>query len=388
MAVMLSPLSPQRGEEKMRMLIYMGLTALVLIGCGKKADETAPAVRKAYAELAPSDVMVRVNGKDLLKSHVEEEIAYKIGVLRAVSGLVGPKQIEAARRQIAKSAVRQFISDVVLEDAARVRGVKRTEADFEFVKGAFTNSLPKGMTYEKVVASLSAADRRAFLGRMERDTLKQAMRNALMAEQKVTVDDAEIRARQKAISEANETAMATNRLLWAMATNTWRRIEAGEPFEKVAARLADVDHMTADVEWGPLNGSDYVDDPELYKYITTLPIGGLTPPFEGDNGILILRLKKVLPPDPKENRKETQYVFNKVFFELAETWKVEPEEESRRLLTLFKADEAYRQALKALTDAARIEYPNGKISFNDPRRRMSRRDIPANVPVPGNLKGI
>lgn len=370
----------------MKRLMIAVTAAAMLAGCGEneaaKSDKKDDAVititqdSRTYFELSTNDVVVRVNGADLTKGEVERQIAFRLA-LAAMRPKKPDAQTEARmRNDMLRTCDQQFIMQELMRAYALSNGVTVTEQDRVPMRAQLVRQYARGGNYRKLVQKLSD-ENKAILGNgVDRELWVKKGREKLTADNMKPVADEEVAKRRAYFEDYNVRAKAALTKTWADATNVWKKATGGYPFEKLVEQYenGEVEHVSAEAEWGDIKASDYKDDKELYRVLTKTPEGCIPPPFEGDNGVLVVKMLKVTPPE--EGQAEPLYRLAKIHFELPEIWEVETDAEIRTDLETIHKREAFQKGIKALVDASKIEYPCGTNLF--PRAKAKRRpQIPA-----------
>jgi len=368
-----------------RLMIAMAAVA-VLAGCGKedaaKSDKKDGAVvtiindKRTYVELSTNDVLVRVNGTELTKGEVERQIAFRIALAKLRSAKFNATIEARLSRDMRQTCDQQFIMQELLKAYALSNGVTVTEADRAPMRERLVKMYTRGGNYRKLVKSLSQ-ENKAILGEgVDRELWVQKGRAKLVAANLKPVEDKEISERRAYFTKYNERANAALAKTWEEATNAWKKATGGYPFEKLVEQYGTVEHVSTDGEWGDLKASDFQDDKELFRVMTTTPEGTIPPPFEGDNGVMVVKMLKITPASTEKGQTEPLYRLSKIYFELPEIWEVETDEEIRADIEKIHDREAFQRGITALVNASKIEYPCGTNLF--PRASAKRRPpIPA-----------
>lgn len=110
------------------------------------------------------------------------------------------------------------------------------------------------------------------------------------------------------LKKYNDDVARTNIFVFAQATNCWEQLKAGADFKKMVQEFSELTQERKDGGvWGTLDFQQLEPDPLVLKYARTLEPGAFSPPIEGDNGLMILRL---------DSRKESECTLSRIFFRL------------------------------------------------------------------------
>jgi len=380
-------------------MLAVAIAVVVLAGCGKddsaKSDNKDDAViaiaqdNRTYDQLATNDVLVRVNGAELTKGEVERQIEFRMALAKLRQDVKLDARREAKMRyDMRRTSDQQFIMQELMKAYALSNGVTVTEADRAPMREKLVKMYARGGNYRKLVNSLSR-ESKAILGEgVDRELWVQKGREKLTADNMKPVEDAEVAQRREYFVKYNERANAALAKTWEDASNVWKKATGGYPFEKLVEQYenGDVEHISAEAEWGDIKASDYKDDKELFRVLKKTPEGCIPPPFEGDNGVLVVKMVKVTPADAEHA--EPLYLLSKIHFELPEIWEVQSDAELRTDLETIHRKQAFGKGVKALVDASKIEYPCGTNLFPRVSRRRppmpaeARRRLPKGVALP------
>lgn len=304
-------------------------------------------------------VAVRIDGRDIRRSDV-------VGGARAVLQLtmnrmrktkVGHREIRAVERlcrravdqEIAKAAVAKYLADRGLAVPSNV--LQRVTRSFERQYGARSRKLRRmhNVGDLKYMLGKNASRADEMILEMAR---YEVMTNDVLSATPVVVTDEMARGRIRQIEEANRRAAATNALVFATATNVWRKITSGElTFEAAATKYSQDEYIADGCEWGCFSREQLEDDPAVLALLPKLKTGDITPPVESDGGLAILR------KDEDDNPKT--FSFSRVFFRLPCFFDEETPDEARRTLLEQKATELVQGTIRSYISKLRVEYPDG-----------------------------
>lgn len=372
-----------------QVMVFAAVAALT-VGCGRDGKASGPGVttqvvQRVYADLPPEAVLVSVNGKTFTKADMEKRIDLHTTILQMRK--VAAERVKFARNRMLASGIGQFIGTTLVGEYGRASNSSITDEDRRPVREKMARSIRQRDTYDRFLNRFSAGERQLIGREIDEQVLLNRGRELLIGENLVPVTDKDIKRKHNELEEYNRKAVARTAEIYALATNTWRRIQGGETFEKVAERFRDDDHVTVDETTCGFKVSDYADDPCFVKYLKSTPVGCLTPPFEGDNGLMVFRMESIDPPSPETGMQEPVYNIYRVFFDLPETWDESDDGIIRAKLEKIARQTAFRTGYEKLVKGAEILYPSGTNLFNKAKGR-ERRSLPAQVSrrLPAGLK--
>lgn len=142
-------------------LLVAALVGILSLGCGNKADtpESAAASAPALdaqvsipspAAVDPDTVIATVNGEDITRADLDEEIGK---VMERMRGQMPPERIAQIRGQVESQMLETLVTRKVLLDKVAEAGIEVTEADVEEAIDALKESVPPGMDFAQALAS-------------------------------------------------------------------------------------------------------------------------------------------------------------------------------------------------------------------------------------------
>lgn len=112
----------------------------------------------------------------------------------------------------------------------------------------------------------------------------------------------------KRIKEYNARMTLTNAVIYAQATNCWKELKAGANFVDMVKKYSTIPLEVRDNgEWGTLGLQQLEPDEKIHAFVKANGEGAFSPPIEGDNGLMILRI---------DGRKDEDYTLSRIFFRL------------------------------------------------------------------------
>ena len=370
----------------MKGLTARGFAALMIFvaGCGqrdaavekvpKSADKAvvsnavtaARAPKSVKSSMLDNPVVVRIDGVDVRKSDILKKAK---GMLTLNKNKLRTTKLEkrdwnflaayckgAAQREVARAAVQKFYDDCHL--AASTQTVHFVRKSFERSYGVRSKKLKRWHRIEDLkymlgknagVIDQELQDRVAYI----------TVTNAILSKASIEPTEVEVAARIRSIAEHNLRADATNALVFARATNVWRKVVANtNSFEETAKLYSEDEYINIGCEWGTFTSDQLADEDALKQLLPGLKIGDITAPIESDGGLAIIRLD--------ERDSANNMTFSRIFFRLPMYFEVETEEEARLFLRGEKANKVVNDTLKTWVDKLKVEFPDGKNVFGVP----------------------
>jgi len=361
-------------------LRLLAATALMLAGCseekgsGARPSDTKPKV-SAYAGLPADAVLVSVNGEKLTKGALEERISLRKALLRLKKK--DAKTEGEYAEKLRNAGLAQFVRETLLASAVAATNRDILEKDRAEKLEEFSRKIAEQPGFVDLQKKLGDRELGALKQEIERQILADRG-NAALAAAAAPVTAQDIVKGRAFLERKNAKAKTANAEIYVQATNTWKRLQAGETYVALAERLNESGadkHIFVDEDFCEIKPSAYIEDMKYYAALTNTPRNVITAPFEGDNGLMILKIVGVKPADAKNP--EPTYQVQRVFFELAETWPDESDDEIRKQLTEKRRKDALKTGFEKLFKAAKIEYPSGTVKELFPAK--SQKAMPSAV---------
>lgn len=319
------------------------LGAIAFVGCDRR-DEAVP-----YAQLGDDAVLVSVDGVSYTKGDFERDLAVRMDLLKLSLNTFSDAQLKAQRTQFRDQAIDQFVSRELLLGEAKRRRVELTNEDML----AYQENFSRGLS-AKVSVGFGAVEGAlggrvtAFRASLRKDALSQKVSALIRREAAATAapSDEEVARTLREAEASNRAFAVTNRATYALATNAWKSIVAGNDFATVGKKLRE---MNRHVAYLPGCGAR---DPA----VTGLAEGEMSPPLEAEGGVAIYRANA--KPGAR-NR------YSCIYFALAPIYVIESPDEARKTIFRANVDAAHSAKLDELRRKADIRYPYGKNPFHD-----------------------
>lgn len=291
--------------------------------------------------------IVTVLGKTLVKEDVERKAKMLEAIIRHRTPKARGDMLEGALDKLFRRYPATFVRTAVLDDFAKKNKiVVSDEALKDFQNMTFRRYGGKNDT--------GFADMSKALGEFSTDLDEQVRSEALGRTVRdywaklypTNIPDSYVDQQLENFRLYNENVIKTNILVFARATNVWEQLKAGAPFKKMAVKYTELEEdRETEGFWGAVDSRQLTDEPELIAWCKKLKVGEFSPPFEGDNGVMIIRLEDV----QDEGR---EFHLSRIYFMLAESRT--PASRERILQAAYEkyADRLFESKLTDLIKAA------------------------------------
>ena len=267
------------------LLVLLAAAVFLVVGCEKDAG----------AILIADGRRLTIAGRDR-----------EIGLRTKIFGIMRPTalvaDVERFRKTLEDSAEEHFIVESGLLRVARARGISASRDEVAGRLAPLSAALGRLDPGERELAEEIA----------EREVLCTRVVESLRSGIDVSVSEEELDAAMERLSAYADMAAATNALVYARATNVWNEIRRGADFANMAARWSEDDDPSS-CEWGAFPLAAFSDSPELQRLLPGMSPGDVTPPVEGDNGLVVARLVEV-----DQSPDLVGYRLDRIFFRLPE----------------------------------------------------------------------
>ena len=333
---------------------YLSLALILLIfaGCSKESSEKAVVAPKSTEKAARPRPIVSVNGYALTHSNLNE----KVEVMAKLMSTVNPKMtldaVENAKKRLKIAYPQGFIRETVLEDYARKEKIEVGADILEQVRSNVLAAVKSGsgakLSYPQLKKKFGSLG--AGLDEMIRiRAVEMAVRDAVLAKKPLELPADYAASQLKKIREANAEMAQTNILIYARATNVWEQLKGGADFKETAVRYTEIEQEAKDGgEWGSLGLNQLQPDNKLIEWAQKLEVGQFSPPIEGDNGLMILRL---------DGKKGEDYNFSRIYFKLPLFIQEISEEELLKKRRARHEREVWGHAVSTLLKSAKVKWP-------------------------------
>lgn len=229
----------------------------------------------------PKDMLVIADGRILTVATRDREIELRMRLFKLANPVATYADESRFRQSLLSTAEEHFIGETGLLRMAGEKGCSATVAEAAFRLRHISpkvDALPPDM---RLLAEQIAM----------REILCEKVVHALETNISVHVSAEEISRVAKQVAEYAGIVETTNRLIYARATNIWQRLRGGADFHALANEYSEDQNGCKNGEWGAFPLSALSDSPPLHSAVRNLKAGEITPPVEGDGGLLIVRLK-------------------------------------------------------------------------------------------------
>ncbi|MBR1871455.1 MAG: peptidylprolyl isomerase [Kiritimatiellae bacterium] len=329
--------------------ILAALAAAPVLAADGEARKGADATR----------ILARVDDATLSAGDLAANIELRISLAKLRDRFFRKQNAVHLRSTLIKTAVPYFVRRELLIKYARVGGYEPSEED----RAAYINktlALYHAKSLDAIAAKLEPAQAELFRTDLEKDLLAYTAEQAMLRTIALNVTEEELDTISKRIEKIHESAVLTNALVYATATNVWKQIEDEDiTFEEAVDDYSEADDTSHGGEWNEFTLADLADLGEsrtVLDLVQTMETGEVSAPVESDNGLAILKLNgKGMMEQPGKKPIPT-YKLARIFFRLPEL-ELPTREELRAEIEKKRTADAFKKKLDAIAASSRIETP-------------------------------
>lgn len=319
-------------------------------------------------DMAPSNVIVAVNGYTLTKEEFEFSVALEASHLMSQKG-ADQNVVSAQMKERMQFFVPEFVRVRLLLDEAKRLNLLTTNDVAKSVKEiVIASAKAKKRTPEQFLRGFNCDSKYVFY-----DLAVKQWVNALIAKKippQVEVDDAFVKAVQDQVTADNEAAKATNELYKVMLAGWKKEAESGiKTFTQLAKEHSqDFNPDSKDGSyWGEWERGQ-MDSMKVQAAAFSVKLGEITDPVEDENGIHIVKVLKIEPAVKNDKGRVIQHEIRTlahIYIEkepllLRQTDKMMFRDVKRQMQ--LQAINAYVEVLKT-NGVHKVVYPHGENLF-------------------------
>ena len=358
----------------LKTLAVIEIAFLIGLGCSKSetvVNGESKGANSSFAALRDEDVLVRVGKNEFTKASFKRLCALRTRMLELANA--GKMQRELNKNAIELQTLVAYPSKVTVEtcisDYAATNGISVAKEHIDAARKLFQKASNKPfLSWKSFLKNFSGV----ALEELESEVAKMAMQNAVrqwyFMKNPVVVTDEEAADCQKWIADYNARAAQTNSVIWANASNIWQQIVKKQiAFEDAANKYTQDECEPVNGEWAAFTLDAFADEPRLARTIKNMVPGEITPPIEGDNGLMILKLVGI--DEPKDGG-ASRYMLSRVFFRLPEFYETVSTAELKKEMFKTKEGKTFVKFVDGLTKIVGMEIVCDKNIFKEAQQAM------------------
>jgi len=338
----------------------LGVAGLVfgLVGCDK--GQAVP----EKGGVAADEVIVKVNGTALTQSQLNRRVGLMLKVVTGNNPKITDQALESTSNQLYQTFPQVFVMRTLVSDYAAKEKIQVPAATLE----KYQKLALRKMQYLRVkdYASLRkklGGDAALFDEQVREEALLAAVKDHVVAANPTNLPPGYADQVLKDSRAYNARMTATNALIYARATNVWEQLKSGAEFADMIQRHSQLDEERLHKgEWGTFDRKILGEFPQVLKWVLKAYPGDFSPPLEGDNGLLILRL------DSKDDEKD-EYALTRIFFQLPLFADELSEAELTEQVRKEHGEKVWQETVERLRAQAKIEFTESKAEKDNKKEK-------------------
>lgn len=334
-------------------LSVLFVSMALFAGCERPKDDSHPeqVETNAVRVQQKQNELVTVDGKTLHYADVEAEADLRM----SLAGIRRRKMSQAAlvrmKTKIFKQAIPHYVQTRVFGKYALENGICIRPADREEFERRMAESYQQ-KSFAALKSRISERQVRILEQGVEEELLVNAAKARIIEEAKISIADEAVTNELVRMHRMNQIAAATNALVYANASNIWRKIQSRNlTFDEAVSDYSESEDASARGAWVTAKVSQMKDEPRLVRAICNLRTGDFTPPIEVDNGLCIIRVdsRKIENPNDEET-----FELSRIYLRLAQTWDEVSADEMRRAMREKAEQDVISGKLKELIGKSQV----------------------------------
>ena len=353
------------------------VASALILGCEEKTGEKSAAPGEAVAPKVGSQVLISVNGVELTEKEFDDWVELKQSViLSSVKDgyKVSKSGLGFVRDQMLASVTNSFIAEVAVRSYAAENGIAASKADLDRCRKGFVAAMKRVKNWNAATNRLGSALSTVAEGRIATEALALAVKRDFFAKTNVLATAEEIDSAYGRYCAYNAECAKTNDMVWANASNIWRRAVSGEDFEKLADEFNEDEDKPQNGAWGEFKIADFNDEPAIRRLYREFRKDYVSPPVEADNGLMIFKVVDIIDGDEDVDAPgylpspEAEYTMKRIYFHLPMFIESVSKEVFAKEAEAAKRNQAYIDFLRDLCGKTKVEFPNGTDMFNPKKK--------------------
>ncbi|MCL1919736.1 MAG: peptidylprolyl isomerase [Kiritimatiellaeota bacterium] len=342
-------------------VLVMAVGLLAGGGCQKKKLEPGVIIadkQVALADMAPTDVIVSVNGQALTRQAHDDKLDLHVALYELRTPQATRPAVNTYRSARAAKVIPEYVNkQLILQEGKRL-GIRLTAEELAESERMIWRSLMPNKVDDNFAAVLGAKTA-LYKQNAAEDAYMKAIRKAVYAD-RLAVSDEEVGTVMKRRADWNENYAESNKVVVARGEEIVRELRAGADFAEMALKVSQ--HQPEDgKEWGEFTYSE-IDDPKLRAEAFRLPVGAVSDPIDSGHGLLIIRVLERTEGAEEESAVAKQVAsvkLAKILLLMYDPFPPMNHEQIRAAIEKERVEEIQKEWMPVLHKAARIEYPNG-----------------------------
>ena len=351
---------------KLRIISLASLVALALIGCSEDSRRDGASAGKPLQEKPVRNrVVIKVNERVLYQTNLNERVELMAKVATIANPNMKLSDVARLRKKLKSTLPAMFVREVAFDEFVKANKIKVDEALVDRARKSLMAALgnrkpPKYESLRRKVGPLAAV----LDGMVQAQATEGAVRQYILGKNPFQLPPNYAAEQMARIKAYNAEMSLTNALVFARATNVWEKLKAGADFKEMARQFSEVPKEAQEGgEWGNLGLQQLEPDEDLVNWAQKLQPGEFSPPIDGDNGLMILKMN---------SKKGDDYALSRIYFRLPMFQEEVSEEELLKLKRQQHERTVLQKELNAIIGAVDVEKPKNKRHGKKKRAKLRK----------------
>ena len=351
---------------RLRIISLASLVALALIGCSEDSRRDGASTEKPLQEKSASDrAVITVNGRVLYQTNLNERVELMVQIATIANPNMKLSDLARLRKKLRSTLQKAFVREVAFDEFARANKIRVDEAAVDKARKSLMAALGdrKPRKYESLrrkVGPLAAV----LDGMVQAQATEGVVRQHILGKNPFQLPPNYVSEQMARIKAYNSEMSLTNAQVFVRATNVWEKLKAGADFKQMARQFSEVPKEAEEGgEWGNLGLQQLEPDEDLVNWAQKLQPGEFSPPIDGDNGLMSLKV---------DSKKGDDYALSRIYFRLPMFQQEVSEEELLKLKRQQHERTVLQKELNAIVESVDVEKPKKKRNNKKKREKLRK----------------
>ena len=328
----------------------------IVVGCSDNKKNTNTTLSDAKAK----EVVVSVDGRTLTRGELLNRSEMMLKLRQMQNKGMKVSEVNKIRKELIKSYPKFFIEHAIWANYADSEGIQIDKKLLDRVRMRAVRSVIRGKQIKYSALRSKFGTLAPVLDDHVRMMALTASAKTHLCKLNPTNFPPEFAANViKQTKDYNARMALTNVLVYARATNCWEKLKANADFGEMVSEYSELEQERVDNgKWGTLDYSQLEPDETLSAFVKQHGPGEISPPLEGDNGLMILRI---------DAKKGSDCTLSRIYFRLPMFADVLTEEQILKQALDKHNSKLISKKFKKLKRAAKIVRPGRHVKKAKPK---------------------
>lgn len=349
----------------------------IVVGCSDNKKNANATLSEAKAK----EVIVSVDGRTLTRGELLNRAEMMLKLRQMQNKGMKISEVNKVKKELIKSYPKFFIEHAIWANYAGSEGIQIDKKLLERVRMRAVRSVIRGKQIKYSALRSKFGTLAPVLDDHVRMMALTASAKTHLCKLNPTNFPPEFAANViKQTKDYNARMALTNVLVYARATNCWEKLKANADFGDMVSEYSELEQERNDNgNWGTLDYAQLEPDEKLSAFVKLHGPGEISPPLEGDNGLMILRI---------DAKKGSDCTLSRIYFRLPMFADVLTEEQILKQAMDKYNGKLISKKFKKLKRAAKIVRPGRHVKKAKPKSLTAeeKKALAEKQKVEGELK--